>query len=79
MKKYIKSDSYLDQSDYDGELPIFIHNTISDISFKLQEVQSLCGKLEDFYWGEDVVSEFTKAYQFTTKALAALDRANAKL
>ena len=71
MKTYVKSDSYFDQSVYSGSL--------SDISYKLQEVQSLCGKLEDFYWGEDVVDDIDKCYNFVSKALACIDRASTKI
>ena len=71
MKKYVKADSYMVRSGDNGKM--------TDIIMKLQEVQTLCSDLEDFYWGNQIAEEFTKCYNYTTKAIACVDRANAKM
>ena len=54
-------------------------NQIDIAMSKLQEVQTICSNLEDYYFGEAVSVEFMRCYDHCTKALACLDRANTKL
>ncbi len=54
-------------------------DTVTDISMKLMDVMNTCSKLEDYFWGNKIAEEFTKCYNYTEKALACIDRANARL
>ena len=52
---------------------------LQDAIVKLQEVENICGDLEDYYFGEDVATYFMKCYDYASKALKYLDKANAVL
>ena len=54
-------------------------NQIDIAMSKLQEVQTICSNLEDYYFGEDVVVYFTRCYEFCDKALNQLNKANSKI
>ena len=75
MKKYIKSDSWLEKSGDNGKL--------TDISIKLKEVMSLCQELGDFYEDQtdkyETYEEICNCYVSARKALGCADRASAKL
>ena len=54
-------------------------NQIDIAMSKLQEVQTICSNLEDYYFGEDVVVYFTRRYEFCDTALNQLNKANSKI